>query len=279
MTWQHSVETAATVAAIGIAMGLSKKPRVRAAGAFAREIAMIGFLYGLWGLAGEISGLSTNGAFARARWIERFEHDIFLPYEASVQHLILGHSLVVQTANLYYATMHFTMMFVFLFWLFVWHRERYKPVRSVMALTTLFCLIVQFLPIAPPRMLPGIIDTAKLYHQSVYEHGYALDQLSAMPSVHVAWAVLVGFYTWRIGISRWRYLGPAHAAITVFVVVATGNHWWLDGIVAVILLIMTAWLVAGLRTAWHSVRAHLDAQSIASPSSSTERSRASVVEH
>jgi hypothetical protein len=103
-------------------------------------------------------------------------------------------------------------------------------------------------------MLPGIRDTGMLYDQSVYSGGFAVDQLSAMPSVHVAWAVLVGYYTWQVGTGRWRYLGPAHAVITVFVVVATGNHWWLDGIVATALLVLCAWGVHGVRTAWHALR-------------------------
>ena len=60
-------------------------------------------------------------------------------------------------------------------------------------------------------MLPGIVDTGLVYDQSVYSNGLPIDQLSAMPSVHVAWAVLVGYYAWRISPSRWRWLGPAHA--------------------------------------------------------------------
>jgi hypothetical protein len=140
---------------------------------------------------------------------------------------------------------------VFLIWLFVRHREQYRPVRQVMAWTTLGCLLVQLLPVAPPRMLPGIVDTGLLYNQSVYSNGLPIDQLSAMPSMHVAWAVLVGYYAWRISPSRWRYLGPVHAVITVFVVVATGNHWWLDGVVAVAILSICAWGVFGVRTAWH----------------------------
>ena len=71
-----------------------------------------------------------------------------------------------------------------------------------------------------------------------------------MPSVHVAWAVLVGYYTWRISPSRWRWIGPAHSVLTIFVVVVTGNHWWLDGIVAVAILAICAWAVYGVRTAW-----------------------------
>jgi membrane-associated phospholipid phosphatase len=71
-----------------------------------------------------------------------------------------------------------------------------------------------------------------------------------MPSVHVAWAVLVGYYTWRISPSRWRYIGPVHSALMSFIVVATGNHWWLDGIVAVAILSLCAWALIGVRKAW-----------------------------
>jgi hypothetical protein len=57
-----------------------------------------------------------------------------------------------------------------------------------------------------------------------------------------------------VSTSGWRYLGPAHGAITIFVVVATGNHWWLDGIVAVALLVVCAWSVYGVRTGWRALR-------------------------
>jgi PAP2 superfamily len=252
LSWQHSGEVAAVLTAVGAGMALSNRRGVRAVGAFARETAVIGVLYALWQLVGDISVTGTAGAYQRARWIERFEHDLPLPSERSVQRMILGHRLIVEGANLYYAAMHLTMMLTFLIWLFIRHRDRYRLVRQVMAWTTLGCLLVQLLPVAPPRMLPGIVDTGLRYDQSVYSNGLPIDQLSAMPSVHVAWAVLVGYYTWRISTSRWRYIGPAHSVITIFVVVATGNHWWLDGIVAVAILSICAWSAYGVRTAWRA---------------------------
>jgi divalent metal cation (Fe/Co/Zn/Cd) transporter len=42
-----------------------------------------------------------------------------------------------------------------------------------------------------------------------------------------------------------------HAVLMSFVVVATGNHWWLDAIVSVVVLSCCAWAVAGGRAAWH----------------------------
>jgi hypothetical protein len=144
------------------------------------------------------------------------------------------------------------MMFVFLIWLFWRHRDRYRPVRTTMAWATLICLLVQLMPVAPPRMLPGIVDTAVKYGQSVYgPGGFAADQLSAMPSVHVAWAVIVGWYTVRCSTSRWRWIGPLHTAITVFVVVATGNHWWFDGIAAATIVCACAWARYGVSIAFH----------------------------
>ena len=119
---------------------------------------------------------------------------------------------MIQGANLYYASMHLTMMLVFLIWLFVRHRERLPPGPPGHGLDHVGLPAVQLSPVAPPRMLPGIVDTAMAYGQSVYAGGLPFDQLSAMPSVHVAWAVLIGWYVWKISPSRWRFLGPLHAS-------------------------------------------------------------------
>jgi hypothetical protein len=265
LTWQHSFEVAAVLTVGGGALALTRNRATRAVGAFARETAVIGVLYGLWQLAGQISGASRDGAYQRARWIEHVERYLPLPSERSVQHLILGHRLVMEAANLYYAAMHMTVMLGFLIWLFVRHRDRYRPVRQVMAWTTLGCLLVQLVPVAPPRMMPGFVDTARVTNESVYSHGLPIDQLSAMPSVHVAWAVFVGYYTWRVGAGRWRWLGPAHATVMVLVVVATANHWWLDGIVAVAILAICAWGVHGVRHTWHAAVARYRARRVLAP--------------
>ena len=65
-----------------------------------------------------------------------------------------------------------------------------------------------------------------LYNQSVVGqiNADSPDQLSAMPSVHVAWAILVGFSVWQVSGSKWRSIGPAHTVATVMVVTATVNH-------------------------------------------------------
>lgn len=234
LSWEQSGALTAALGLGAAALTASRRRRPAVIAPFVREAAMIAGLYTVWQLVGSLSKSDTQGALARARWIERIERDWHLPSEASVQRVVTSNDVVAQIANLYYATMHFGGLFVFLVWLFVRHRDRYRPVRRVLALTTLACLLIQFVPVAPPRLLPGFVDTAIRYGQSVYTGGY--DSLSAMPSVHVAWAVLIGWAVWRIARGPGRWIGPAHATTTVLVVVATANHWWADGIVAVAVL-------------------------------------------
>jgi multisubunit Na+/H+ antiporter MnhF subunit len=115
-------------------------------------------------------------------------------------------------------------------------------VRALLVMLTAACLFIQLIPVAPPRMLPsdGMIDTGVLYGQSVYGSiaGFNPDELSAMPSVHIAWALLIGITVVRCARSRWRWLALAYPAATTLVVVVTANHFWADGIVAGALLIL-----------------------------------------
>ncbi len=145
-------------------------------------------------------------------------------------------------ANVYYATMHFTGLFVLLLWMFLRHREQYGRVRTATAIFTGLALLIQLVPVAPPRLLgPPFVDVAAHYHLSVYQiSGISTDSLSAMPSVHVGWAVVVGVAPVLYSTSRWRWAALAYPAATIYVVVATGNPWWLDGAVAIALLALVA---------------------------------------
>jgi hypothetical protein len=253
LTWQQAAWLTVGLAVVAGALSYAARGRLRSLAPLAREGTMICGLYSVWQLAGTLSVLGTEGAIARARWIEHAERAVHLPPEAWLQRHTTGRSsFLAEAANLYYATMHFGMLFVFLLWLFLRHRAEYRPVRRVLALTTLVCLLIQLIPVAPPRLLPdfGYVDTARQYGQSVYNiAGFGADQLSAMPSVHVAWAVLIGWVTLRLGRGAGRWLGPLHAVLTVLVVVVTANHFWADGIVAVAVLAACAALESGARAA------------------------------
>jgi hypothetical protein len=266
LSWRQAGWLTLGLCALALALHASGRARLRRLAPFAVESTLIAALYSLWQLAGTLSIAGTAGAFGRAEWIERAQRSWHLPAERSVQELIIGHPLLTQAANVYYATMHFGGIFVFLVWLFVRRREHYAAVRTTLALTTLACLLIQLMPVAPPRLLPGYVDTARQYGQSVYTLGFGADELSAMPSVHVAWAVLIGWYAARLTSGRWCWIGPLHAALTVFVVVATANHFWADGVVAVAVLVGCAWLQAGARRAATLLRRRASAPEPPAPS-------------
>ena len=240
LSWREAAILSAVLFGLTLLFRSSRAGVLKSVAPVAREIAVLAGLYALWQFAGTTSLQHTEGAFARARWIVRVERDWHLPSEIRAQDLITGHPWLVEMINLYYATMHFAALFVLLVWMFLRHRDRYAYWRTTIVLLTALCLLVQLLPVAPPRLLPefGFVDTAAEYGQSVYAALSAVgpDQLSAMPSVHVGWAVLVAIAAWTLTTSRWRWLGVGHAVATVFVVVATANHFWLDGIVASALL-------------------------------------------
>jgi hypothetical protein len=232
--WQPALALSAVLATGALATPASSASLPGRIRPYLRESALVAGLYGLWQLAGSVSVIGAGGAFSRARWIERFERG-WLPSERDAQRLIEHHALLVRAANWYYAGVHFAALGLLLVWLFARHRDRYPRVRTVLVLLTCSCLLIQLVPVAPPRLLPdlGFVDTAARYGESVYAiSGITVDQLSAMPSVHVGWALLVAWAAITVSSSRYRWWVLAHPVLTIFVVAATANHFWLDGIVA-----------------------------------------------
>jgi hypothetical protein len=282
MSWQLATVVAGSMFAVAVLAWLSGRRRLVGAVPFLCEAGLVVALYALWQYAGTFSVMGTSGAGPRAQWIWYMERTWHLPSEAALQHLVLPYPPVVETFNLYYAVMHFTVLIIFLIWLFARHRDYYKQIRATLVLLTGACLLIQLIPVAPPRMLTGmgLIDTAQVYGQSVYALGGGMaDELSAMPSVHVAWAMLVAVVVWRVTSSQWRWLAVAHAVMTWLVVISTANHFWLDGIVAFVLLVLACLVTTPVRAAisvgaaW--VRG-LTRRDLAHPESATDKLGASA---
>ena len=241
LSWQQAGALAGGLYVAAFAASRVDAEWARRSWAFIREAGTIAALFAVWQLVGTLSVIGTEGAYARGRWLVHAESNLHLPREADLQGWILPHPLLAQLCNLYYAGLHFAGLFALLLWLFVRHRDAYARARSSIVVLTASCLAVQLLPVAPPRLVPqaGVVDVAEIYGQSVYAAGGAgVDQLAAMPSVHVGWAVLIAMVVIRTSPSPWRWVVLLYPALTTFVVVATGNHFWLDGIVAAVLLVI-----------------------------------------
>jgi hypothetical protein len=258
-SWQLSATCAVLLALVWGVLSLAPRSGItEVIRSFAREFAVVMTLLGIWQYVGRFVRTHVDGAYVHARWVQSFQHTLHLPDELRFQELLLPHEWLVRSMNTYYAFAHLNGMGLFLFW--VWWRRRpaFRTVRNTIVGTTLICLVIQAIPVAPPRLLPntGYVDTALRYGQSVYgEYATGVaSQLTAMPSVHVAWAGIVCWYVTKLGRGPLRGIGALHLVITVLVVAGTANHWWLDGIVALAIMlgvIAGQWLVARW---WRSFR-------------------------
>jgi hypothetical protein len=262
LPWQPALVLAVVVGAFGFVTRRATTRRLSFAQQFSQELSLVLVLYSIWQFVAALGTIREADGFANGRTVYDIERALHIANEASVVQWFLPYPRLVQFWNGYYAIMHAPALIAFLVWLFVRHRDRYPRVRNTVAMVTGICLTIHFLPLAPPRLYPelGFVDTAKLYEQSVYGtpgHGLS-DQMSAMPSMHVAWALIVGIGVILISTSRWRWLVLVHIALTVMAVTATANHWWLDGVgAALIIAVVVAgqWLLAFLGSVWRERRA------------------------
>ncbi|WP_327633512.1 phosphatase PAP2 family protein [Kribbella sp. NBC_00482] len=210
-------------------------------GRIVKEIALLAVLFGVYNLGRFLSAEHAGSAFRHADELIRWEAWLGLPSEASIQHHALKIDGLAQLANVFYASVHFPLTAVVLLWLLIRRPAEYGKARWALASLTGLALIGHmFFPLAPPRMMPGWVDTGVLLGQSVYgpsTHSGVANQFAAMPSLHVGWAFMVAVFLIRATRSRWRWLWIAHPLLTFTVVVVTANHYWLDGLVAIALAV------------------------------------------
>ncbi|MFI2475499.1 phosphatase PAP2 family protein [Nocardia xishanensis] len=225
--------------------------RLRAAvhgrgGEAVRQLALITVLYLGYRAGRMITADDTERALGNAHALLDVEHRLGFLAETAVQGPFLHWDFLAVPANFYYATAHFTVAVAVIVWLWVFRPRHYRMTRNLMVgLTGAGLLLHVLLPLAPPRMLPdrGFVDVAALHGQSVYgptESEGLSNQFAAMPSLHVGWALLLAVAVVAATTTPWRWLALAHPTVTTIIVIGTGNHYWLDAIVAVLLLAGTA---------------------------------------
>ena len=244
-TWEQAATLAIVCTALWWVLGRVRPSTSGAAAAtkvrpWAQELAIVAALYAVWRIARKLPLATSDGAIERARQIDDLERALHLPSELTLQQWVMKYDWLAEATNYYYAVVHVPATIAFMVWLFVRHRDRYPHWRNGLAIVTAFCLVIRFVRVAPPRFLPdlGYIDLSSIYGMSVYGPvGTGVsDQFAAMPSIHVAWAAVVSFGIIAASPSRWRWVFALQVVLTMLAVSATGNHWWLDGIVAIALL-------------------------------------------
>jgi hypothetical protein len=193
-------------------------------------------------------------AFAHAVSVLDIEDRLrFGAVERALNEVVSAHALLAVPADYIYATLHYLVTPLVLIWMWRRHRPHYARARTTLMVATVIGLVgFSLLPVAPPRMLPGFVDTMAQYAGAGWWGAEAsaprgvgsfTNQFAAMPSLHVGWALWAGWQLVVHGqhrITRWS--GVVYPALITVVVVATGNHYLLDAVagVAVVLLAMVA---------------------------------------
>ena len=183
---------------------------------------------------------STKIAYDNAVNLVKFQDWLGFPSEADFQKYVIDSELLIKIANCFYFVMHFPSMIVFLLWVMFKKIEWMPQVRASLCIATFSGLIIHLaFPLMPPRLLGsyGFIDTAKVFGPDPYALGIAkaANELAAMPSLHVGWALLIAIAAIKILKSPARWVILLHPILTTVVVVITANHFWLDIIVGAIL--------------------------------------------
>jgi hypothetical protein len=231
-----------------------------------QEIAIIAVGYWLYTLGRNAIPAKESIALRHGRSIQHLQDRMHLNWELSFNHLVAAHAWLAQILDYYYATLHFLVTPGVLIWLFVRRSHVYRGARTALFATTIIGLIGFYLyPTAPPRLLPqfGYIDTVirfntwgSLADHNFYSHS---NQYAAMPSLHVAWAVWCGWSVWVCARRLWvRLLGVVYPLATITVIVGTANHFILDAVGGVLVLLL-GFGIQGLLSAHGAYRAPVDA--------------------
>jgi membrane-associated phospholipid phosphatase len=200
-----------------------------------RQLAILVFVDVAYELVRGIADRQRSEAIANGQHVISFERSIHGLFEPSVQAFFLPAHWLIDVANQLYLNAQFSIALGFLVWLYLFRNDSYYFVRNMFVVAMGFALIGYTLyPTAPPRMFPGdgfvdtIVDFSKVNHDSSLAKIF-INPYAAVPSMHCAFAAMIGVTGVRVcrhwWSKAWWALWPL---LIAWVVIVTGNHYWLD---------------------------------------------------
>ena len=201
------------------------------------ELAVIAFLGWIYDWLQNLAPVRVNLALRNGESILSFEQRLHIAPERYLDNWLSHHYVLAYISSDFYDNAIFGVTLGLAAWIW-WRRpDIYRPLRNELVLANLIGFTVFWLfPVAPPRMLPGFTDIVEKvgglgsWHNTLISHA---DQLAAMPSMHLAWAVWCSLVVWRLASEGpWRraalIVGIAYPLSTAWVVIATANHYLMD---------------------------------------------------
>ena len=188
-------------------------------------------------------------SFRNAERLIELEKALGLYVEEWIHNRFLDWDWFIVSWNVFYGTFHFAVTIGVMVVLFVRYPRRYTFMRSTLAATTAIALIgFAFYPLMPPRLLSncdsrfGACEPGHDYVDTLVEPGglwsfesgtmeTISNQYAAMPSLHIGWAAWCTIALFPVLRRRWaRVTIAAYPFLTLFSIIVTANHYWLDAV-------------------------------------------------
>jgi hypothetical protein len=205
-----------------------------------REVLYVLSFYGVYTLVRN-RGLDLDAhaqAFTNAKRVIRAEEFLHSFHEAWLQHLFYPSAKwFIEFWNIFYGSAHFIVTVIAIVWLFRRDPKRYPLWRNTLAFTTGLALLgFAFFPLMPPRLLPAhyeFVDTLQvvggLWSFDSGTMSKISNQYAAMPSLHFGWSSWCALVLFPMIKRRWvRALVAVYPLMTLFAIVVTANHYWID---------------------------------------------------
>ncbi|MBV9197269.1 MAG: phosphatase PAP2 family protein [Solirubrobacterales bacterium] len=204
-----------------------------------RQIGLFLAAFGLYGLVrGLVDDSSVYKPFGDAMRIIDLERALHIFVEPTVQAWALNQHWVMNGADWIYLNGHFLLTLGALLYIYLRRNDSFYFVRNMFLSSMAIALVAYWLyPTAPPRLLPewGFTDTVSQFlvgstgHLDTGPSKAVLNFYAAVPSMHVCFAVMIGWsmsrlVAWRPGKIAWSL----YPLLVTFVVVATANHYLTD---------------------------------------------------
>ena len=233
----------------------------------------------LFGSALVDEGQAPEHAFSNAMRVIDAERFLHIFHEATIQSWFLGSDLFIRFWNIYYGTFHFVVTLGAFFWMYLRAPARFTQWRNVLAFTTALGILgFSLFPLMPPRLLDadppyGGAALQQQHHEGPFGFEDTLaevgglwsfdsgtmakisNQYAAMPSLHIAWSTWCTCALWPLTRRRWiRVLLVLYPLATLFCIVVTANHYFLDAVGGLVCLAVGYVAGTALDTWWHERR-------------------------
>lgn len=178
-------------------------------------------------LAALLAPSDPAGALARAADVAGAESGLGLRFEPAAVAWLASRPALLDAANFFYLWVHLPATVGVLVWVWLERRAAFARARAAFVILQVTVLAGNtLLPTAPPRMSPADAARAAEGAHSVY---LLQSPFAAMPSGHAAWAAFAAVTVFALVRHRAvRAAASAYLALVVAIVLATGNHFWLD---------------------------------------------------